>query len=869
MFTHILFSNTNWSMAFLRIHLIRIRHVLLILLFLCVCFGAPTTTLAAPTQTDSLGLTRTDVCTDSDGDGVCDEQDNCVDTPNPGQEDVDGDGVGDACDNCVDTPNPDQADGDNDGLGDACEAPPEILTCNGDLIGFENGIPASWTVIDNTGGTGIIWVTTADPACEIPNRTNGSGEAACADSDAAGTPAIPYDTELWSNPIDLTGFATAQLDVAAYYWDIITGNDRLEIDIWDGSTWTNELSWDETHGTEDISLNLSSYLGLSNVQVRFRYFGDGFDWFAQVDDIRLTCGEAPETGNITIIKSAPEHTSELFYFSGDIGDLILADGVSVTSEELAGDYTVYEIMSSMPDGWALTDVSCIGGDSTPYSDAATGEGVTIHLDSGEHITCTFTNTQTTYSLGDRIWEDTNEDGIQDAGEPGIPGVELELYTAGGTTVLDTDTTDANGYYLFGNLPDGSYVVKTVSSNFAPGGALEGYSYSPQHQGGDDTVDSDFDSSSGEATGSISGADNLTVDGGFYQPAGTILAYKFYDLDGNGVWDQANEAPLSGWMMTLYEGSGCSGNELASGVTDGNGNVTFSNLQAGNYSIAETLKSGWQNTTPLCQNITLAAGGSEIVLFGNQELGTITAHKFNDLNGNGVQDLGEEDLSGWTMNLYAGSSCASPELASGVTDSSGNVTFSGLQAGSYSVMETLQTGWQNTTDLCQDITLPAGGSESVSYGNQHEIYVSMDIKPKSCPNPLSMKEKGVLPVAIMGLEDFDVTQIDPATVRLFRKGIADPIKVAPLRWSLEDSGVPYEPFLGKVSAYDCLDYYPDEYGVFDGYLDLSIKFKAQEVVAALGEINDGDMLVLQLSGNLKEEFGGTKFIGEDVVWILKK
>jgi hypothetical protein len=152
---------------------------------------------------------------------------------------------------------------------------------------------------------------------------------------------------------------------------------------------------------------------------------------------------------------------------------------------------------------------------------------------------------------------------------------------------------------------------------------------------------------------------------------------------------------------------------------------------------------------------------------------------------------------------------------------------------------------------------------------HVIYVGIDIKPGSCPNPLSMKEKGVLPVAIMGLEDFDVTQIDPTTIRLFRKGVADPIEVAPLRWSLEDVGIPYEPFIGKVGAYDCLEYYPDEYGVFDGYLDLSLKFKAQEVVAALGEINDGDVLVLQLSGYLKEGYGDIELIGEDVVWILKK
>ena len=46
-----------------------------------------------------------------------------------------------------------------------------------------------------------------------------------------------------------------------------------------------------------------------------------------------------------------------------------------------------------------------------------------------------------------------------------------------------------------------------------------------------------------------------------------------------------------------------------------------------------------------------------------------------------------------------------------------------------------------------------------------VSVDVDIKPGSCPNPLNVASKGVLPVAILGSGDFDVTDIDIAPTRL--------------------------------------------------------------------------------------------------------
>jgi hypothetical protein len=90
--------------------------------------------------------------TDSDGDGVNDNDDNCPSVANADQADSDNDGVGDACansntdhdqdgvsdsmDNCLAEANPDQKDSDNDGEGDACDVCPEDAENDEDGDGF-------------------------------------------------------------------------------------------------------------------------------------------------------------------------------------------------------------------------------------------------------------------------------------------------------------------------------------------------------------------------------------------------------------------------------------------------------------------------------------------------------------------------------------------------------------------------------------------------------------------------------------------------------------------------------------------------------------------------------------------------------------
>ncbi len=113
------------------------------------------------------------------------------------------------------------------------------------------------------------------------------------------------------------------------------------------------------------------------------------------------------------------------------------------------------------------------------------------------------------SLGDTVFLDEDQDGIQDPGEEGVEGVTVMLLDCNGA-VLDTVTTDANGNYSFTDLaPNMGYVVMFV--------APDGFELSLANQGGDDTVDSDADANGKTACTVLApGENNSTLDVGIIE-----------------------------------------------------------------------------------------------------------------------------------------------------------------------------------------------------------------------------------------------------------------------------------------------------------------------------------------------------------------
>lgn len=200
------------------------------------------------------------------------------------------------------------------------------------------------------------------------------------------------------------------------------------------------------------------------------------------------------------------------------------------------------------------------------------------------------------AIGDFVWEDLNGDGLQDAGENGIEGVTVNIYEDpnGANTLVGTITTAADGSYFFGGLTDGvEYQIEFDHSTAV------GYLPSSPTQGGDTSLDSDGDQTSGRS-GIITltpGELNDTIDMGYY-PLMSIGDLIFEDRDNNGTFDAAIDNGLENVRVELYvdtDGDGQysegtdtlvttngSNGGVGFAITDANGNYTFDSLEPGDY-----------------------------------------------------------------------------------------------------------------------------------------------------------------------------------------------------------------------------------------------------------------------------------------------
>jgi len=225
--------------------------------------------------------------------------------------------------------------------------------------------------------------------------------------------------------------------------------------------------------------------------------------------------------------------------------------IGTTTTDTNGEYYFNGIVSddyyvrfTPPPGYVLSDQN-VGADDTVDSDPdpITGETALTKIDNGEIDPTWDAGMYQAASIGDKVWFDADNDGIQDASENGLPGVVVELYQSDGTFV-GTEITGGGGYYSFTGLRQGDYYVK-----FLP---LSGYTFNPQNVGSDD-ADSDANPSTGQtATTTLSvGENDQNWDSGLYLLPASLGNYVWFDDNNDGIQD-GTESGISNVKVNLYE-----------------------------------------------------------------------------------------------------------------------------------------------------------------------------------------------------------------------------------------------------------------------------------------------------------------------------
>jgi len=271
-------------------------------------------------------------------------------------------------------------------------------------------------------------------------------------------------------------------------------------------------------------------------------------------------------------------------------------------------------------------------------------------------------------VGDKVFYDTNKNGIQDQGESGVADVEVTLYSANDNKVVSTTKTATSGIYLFENVIPGEYYIIFT--------APAGYTISESGKGTPETDSNPDASGKTENFTLVAGTQDSTIDMGVYQNVVSFGDKVFLDTNHNGLQD-AGEQGVRDINVTIFSANSAFSKSM---LTDENGNYLFTHLPAGEYSvefkdipyghlITEKDVNNNQNDLDdsdgfienerIITEVALLTPGTNdlswdlgiyktVCLPGKSVLGNLV---WEDFNKDGVQDIGERGVANVIVTLF--------------------------------------------------------------------------------------------------------------------------------------------------------------------------------------------------------------------------
>ena len=296
------------------------------------------------------------------------------------------------------------------------------------------------------------------------------------------------------------------------------------------------------------------------------------------------------------------------------------------------------------------------------------------------------------SLAGNVYHDANNNGLRDAGETPIAGVEIMLVGVGGQSIATTQTA-ADGRYSFTGLSAGQYSVREVQ----PTGWFDGRDAAGTIKG----IAVGTAQNPGDLLGGITiGWGQQGVEYNFGELlAGTLEGRVHEDLDSDCVFD-ADEKPIAGVKIDLLDADG---KVIASTVTNAEGRYRFENLVPGTYAVTEHQPQdyfhggqrvgshgGDASQRDLIRSIAVGSD-QHLTEYDFCEIppAMLTGTVHVDLDGDCLQDPGEAGIGGVKIELLNQQGSV---VATTTTQDDGSYRFEKLEPGSYAVRETQPAGY---------------------------------------------------------------------------------------------------------------------------------------------------------------------------------